>query len=258
MNFLNVLKCFVKKNDKKILTGIGIAGYAMTAYLSVSAYKETVKRIDEKAKEKGEPLTKKEIVKEVWGPWVKTAVAFSTSTLCILSVECKFMKEKASLIGLVKTSETALFELEKQTKEAVGEETFNKIKEKVTEKQMQQQTNIPKKTYLDDSRELYYDGEYGGYFYATELEIYKAFEETRSDIEWAKNTGLGKDFKEYVPLSNLYYRLHGEPIGIGDDFGYFVEEYRCNKFDYTISDEYKLAPNGKRALVIYYDKAVPV
>lgn len=256
MDILKVTKTFFRKYSTQILTGVGIVGYGVSMYLSAKAYEECKQALSEKSKELNlEKLPAKEIVKTIWKPCVLPALTFTSSTICILGAQNILLKKNAALLTAYKTSETAYAEFQRQTKEKVGEETFKQIREKTAEKQMEKEEVPSRKTYLDDERELYYDGTYGGYFYATELEIYKAFEETRNDIEWANNTSLGKGFHQMVPLGDLYYRLHNEPIGIGDDYGYDVEEYRINKLDYQISNDYKIAPNGKRALVIFYDKA---
>ena len=259
MDILKVTKAFFKKNSSQILTGIGIAGYAVSMYLSVKAYEECKEALSKRCEElEVEKLPAVEIAKTIWKPCALLALTFTSSTVCVLGAQNILIQKNAAILTAYKTSETAFAEFQLKTKEKVGEETYNQIREKVTEKQMSSEPAPDRKTYLDDQRELYYDGTYGGYFYATELEIYKAFEQTRDDIEWARNTSLGKDYHQYVPLGDLYYRLHGETIGIGDDYGYDIEEYRINKIDYTISNDYKQAPNGKHALVIYYDKATPI
>lgn len=261
MDILKVMKQGFNKYSTHILTGLGIGGYALTAYLSAKAYEECKRNIAKRCEElKVEKLPPKEAVKVSWKAWIFPCVTFGTSTVCILGAENILFKRNTGLLMTYKATETAYAEFQRQTKEKVGEETYKQIRDKVTEKQMEADSDkVPsRKTYLDDERDLYYDGSYGGYFYATELEVYKAFDETNDDIKWANNTSLGKDYHEMVPLGNLYYRLHGEPIGIGDDYGYDVEVYKHSKLDYTISDTYKSAPNGKKALVIYYDKAEPI
>ena len=258
MDILKSTKKFFTKYSTQILTGVGIVGYGVSMYLSAKAYEECKKKLSERSSELNlKKLPAREIAKTIWKPCILPALTFTSSTICVLGAQNILLKKNAALLTAYKTSETAYAEFQRQTKEKVGEEAYNQIRDKVAEKQVNAE-EAPRKSYLDDARELYYDGTYGGYFYATELEIYKAFEQTRNDIEWANNTSLGKDFHQMVPLGDLYYRLHNEPIGIGDDFGYDVETYRINKLDYQISSDYKIAPNGKHALVIFYDKAEPM
>lgn len=254
------IKKFCRKHATKGLTTIGFLGMGLSCYFTARAWEECKERINQRKEElEKDKLTVKETVAVCWKPFVLPFLTFSTSAGCILLAEKIFIKKNAELVALYKASETALAEFKSETRKEVGEETFKKIQEKATENQMAKDLTYDRKTYLDNERDLYYDGTYGGYFYATELEVYKAFEEMRDDLKWAKNTSLGRDdYKEYVPLGNLYYRLHHEPIEIADDYGYPVEDYTHNGFDYTISAEYKQAPNGKKALVIYYDKAVPI
>ena len=259
MDIFPFVKRLIRRNSTKILAGVGITGYFVTSIFSIRAYKECERRIEQRKEELGmDKLTTAETIKVCWKPAILPILSFTTSSICIIGAQNILLKKNAALLAAYKASETTLAEFKKQTKTTVGEEAYKKIQDKVTEKQIEQVEIPNKKTYLDDERELYYDGTYGGYFYATELEVYKAFEETRADIEWARNTTLGTGYRQMVLLGDLYFRLHNEPIGIGDDFGYDVEKYRCNKLDYMISNDFKTAPNGKKALVIYYDKADPI
>ena len=267
----SVLKMGLKNHAPELLVSAGIGCYGLFGYLSIKSYDKCKEKISKRKEELNlEKLPAGEFVKTCGKDLIWPTAAFTVGTICVVSSNNiqkatikELVKKNATLAVACKGAEVALNEFEKQTKEAVGEETFNQIRNKVVEKRMEEtpvpeEPTIDKKSYLDNERDLYYDGTYGGYFYATELEIYKAFEETRSDLEWAKNTALGKDYHQMVPLGNLYFRLHNEPLGIGDDFGYDVEQYKYNKFDYMISNDYKTAPNGKKALVIYYDKAEPI
>jgi hypothetical protein len=248
---------FIEQNSSQILTGIGLIGFAATIPLSIKAYNKCMEDLDARREELGvDELTTGEVVKICWKPMIIPTLMFATSSACVIGAQQKILKKNAALIAAYKTAETSLAEWKNQTKAEIGEEKYKALQEKVVEKEMQE-AQVPAKTYLDSNKNLYYDGVYGGYFYATELEVYKAFEETRSDLEWCKNTQVS-NYEEYVPLTDLYWRLHHEPIGIGDDWGYPVSKYQHNKFDYSIEREFKEAPNGHKALVICYDEAVKI
>ena len=266
MSVLNTVKGFITKNSTKILLTLGIFGYGYSCYSFAKSYETCKKRINlRKAELEVEKLPVKEVVKTCWKPMALPTLSFITSSVCVFEAHNILLKKNAGLVAAVKTSEIALSEFKKETKKAVGDEVYKQIQDKAAENQMQSE-QVPerfnKKEYYDDERDLWYDGTYGGYFRATEVEINKAFEDTRADIAIGNRTSLGRDYHEYIPLQDLYYRIHGEPIGIGDDFGYDVREYspECGgvKLEYMISDTYKKAPNGERALVLYYDKAKPI
>lgn len=262
----------LKKNSSGILMGAGIAGFGLSCYFSAKAYDECKNRLEKKKEEIGQdtlPIT--ETIKVCWKPMLLPTISFISSSIMVLYSRNIILKKNAALLLAYKGAETALTEFQNETKAKVGEEVFKEIKDKATEKQMQKE-EVPetfnKKTYLDSQKELYYDGTYGGYFYATPLEIERAFQEMRDELSWIRYTSdskycssgivVNKDCKEGVKLMDIYYRLHNEPLGIGDDYAYFFEDYMHSTFDYTISDTYMTAPNGARALVIYYDKAKPV
>lgn len=258
---MNKLKNFCKKHASQILTTAGIVGYAGCAFLSARAYKECCNRLDQRKQElQVAKLPVKEVIKTCAGPCAPAVLAFATSTACVLGAQNHLMKENADLLALYKGSEFALTEFKKHAKEEFTEEKFKEIEQKVNAATVEKQmavTEVPKKTYLDSDEDLWFDGTYGGYFYATELDIYKAFEETRADLKWAEHTST-TGYHEYVPLNDLYYRLHGDPIGVGDEYGYFVDKYMSNTLSYTITGETKKARNGKPARVIVYDRAEDV
>lgn len=261
MNLKQLAKAFKKQiydHGTEILTTVGILGFAASAVLTAKAYEDCKERIERRRKElKVDKLDAKETVKTIWKPCLPPLITFTTSAVCIIGAQNILLKKNAALAAAYKVMETGYNEFREQAKKELGEEKYKEIEQKVTEKQMEE-APMPKKTYLDDEKELYFDGTYGGYFYATELDVYKAFEETRDDLKWAANCSLGRDYREYIPLNDLYYRLHGDPIGIGDDYGYFVDKYSVNKLDYDDrTGDIKIAPNGKRARVIFYDKAEP-
>lgn len=268
-----LLKEGAKSHAPEILTGTGIMLYGLSCYFSATSLEKCKDKVTQKKEELGvEKLPVKEAIKCCWRYAIIPGVTFGIATGCVIKSNrikdgqiADLVKRNTALALACKGTEMALDEFEKQTKETVGEETYKEIKDKVTQKKMDEtalpeelQDNTYRKTYLDNERDLYFDATYGGYFYATELEIYKAFDETNKDMAWSRNLSLGKDYKEYVPLGDLYFRLHGEPLGIGDDFGYCAEEYIHNELTYSIEPSYKTAPNGMKAFVITYPRAEPM
>lgn len=249
----------LKDNSSGILMGAGIAGFGLSCYFSAKAYDECKNRLEQRKEDLDQdklPIT--ETIKVCWKPMLLPTISFISSSIMVLYSRNIILKKNAALLLAYKGAETALTEFQNETKAKVGEEVYNEIRNKTDEKRIESEELPPRRTYLDSNQELFFDGTYGGLFYSTEFDIYKAFEETRDDIKYAQRTSLGKkDYKEYVPLGDLYYRLHGKPLGIGDDYGYDIEKYNKShtKLEYTITDGYIRADNGMKATVIYYDKA---
>lgn len=254
------LKDFFRRNSSQILTVVGIIGYAGCAILSARAYKTCCERMEIRKKElQADKLPVKEVVKTCALPCLPAAIDFALSTACVVGAQSSLMKKNAGLLVALKGSESALAEVYTQTKAIAGEETYKAIREKVAEKQMTE-TKVPERLtieengncYLDDNKTLWYDATYGGYFYATPVEVERIFSQKRQVLQ-GDRFGGGEDFD----MGDLYFDLHGEPIGIGDDFEYRAEDYLHQTFDYMDSGDYKTAPNGKPAKCIYYDKAKP-
>ena len=89
MKKLDVAKLFktVKttalKKSPEILTGIGIVGIGMTVVLTATATIKAVKLIEEEKTNKGddEELTKVEVVKVAWKPYLPAAAQARSPTL---------------------------------------------------------------------------------------------------------------------------------------------------------------------------------
>lgn len=255
------LKKWLFDHSTEILLTIGITGYAGCMILSAKTYETCKNNIRKKKEELDRELTKKEMISVCWKPCVPLVVGFATSTACIIGSENILLRKNAALAAFAKSTEIAYSELQKEAKAELGEEKYKEIQQKVDQKRAEAETDqlktLDRKTYLDSNRELYYDHNYGGFFEATETEIFKAFSETNDEIKWEEHACEGDDYKSYVPLNNLYYRLHqGLSIGIGDHMGYPVGQF--NKIQYDIPGDYIIAPNGKRAMLIYYDEAVDI
>lgn len=91
-NLPNVLQKSLKnvsksasKNSPMIFLAANIALIGLTVYTTYKATKKTEKIIDEKEKEKGEPLTTKEKAKATWKEWVPVAVAATSAAGCAIA-----------------------------------------------------------------------------------------------------------------------------------------------------------------------------
>ena len=75
---------FMKRNSATILTCIGAAGVAATAVLSATQTPKALRLIEEAKKEKGEELTKVEVVKAAAPAYIPAVAVGGATEACIL------------------------------------------------------------------------------------------------------------------------------------------------------------------------------
>lgn len=237
----------LQRNASTILIWTGIFGFGVSCVATAKAYTECKELVKKKKEElKVDKLPVKEVVKTCWKPCVLPLLTFSTSTICVLGSRNIILKEKAALAALYKATETALTEFKNETKREVGEETFRKIQSEAAANKAAANPDpiIYKELPIDET--LYYDDTYGGYFYSTDVKINKAFENARKKLNSA--------FDNTLLASELYYDLHnGETMTVGENLEYRAEDYIHRDLDVIYGDYWKIAPNGRRAVPIFYD-----
>lgn len=120
-------KQFLQRNSSTILTCIGSVGVVATAVLAVSATPKALKLIEEATDEKGEELTKMEVVK-VAGPAYIPAIAVGVSTIaCVFSANVLNHRHQAALTSAYALVDTAYKDYRNKVKELYGEETDTNI-----------------------------------------------------------------------------------------------------------------------------------
>ena len=80
--FFNGIKRSVGKHSPEIMIGMGMAGMVATTVMAVKATPKALVLIDQAENEKNDELTKTEVLKAAWKPYIPAAVT------CVLSVGC--------------------------------------------------------------------------------------------------------------------------------------------------------------------------
>ena len=241
----------LQRNASTILIWTGIFGFGVSCVATAKAYTECKELVKKKKEElKVDKLPVKEVVKTCWKPCVLPLLTFSTSTICVLGSRNIILKEKAALAALYKASETALTEFKNETKKIAGEETFKKIEQEAVKNQASNNQNFKEtsnEVILD--KPLFYDPYKDKYFRSTVTDIQDVFHDIH-DRMTDRNS-----FEDEVSYADLYYELYnGSTAERLDDWGYYSKDYSYrNKFKVTFGDYYVIAPNGERAIPIFYD-----
>lgn len=120
-------KQFWKDNSATILTGLGSIGVVATAVLAIKATSKAVKVLKDSKEEKGEELTKSEIVKKVGKIYIPTVLTGEATIGCIIGSNVLNKKQQASLMSAYALLDNSYKEYKNKLKELYGEEAHQDI-----------------------------------------------------------------------------------------------------------------------------------
>lgn len=262
-NFKNALKTverFAKQYSPEILTGIGIAGFITTAVLTGKATLKAKELIDDKKLEKTKEiaeklpentsetawkqaeeeakLSKKEVVKVAWKPFLPVVITGIASAGCCIGGISISARRTAALATAYKLSQEALETYKDKVKEEIGEEKAKELSEKSNNDILAKYPVSKSKIYeTGNGTDLCYDTYSGRYFHCCQNAIERAMLDINKQM-------LDSDFA----MMNDYYEYLGlDPIGAGYETGWNINDGLVD-VDITggVSDE------GKPCLVVNY------
>lgn len=205
-SLLRKSQVFLKKNSATILTCVGAAGVIATTVTAVKATPKAVALLDEAKKEKGEDLTKLEVVKIAGPAYVPTVILGASTLACIFGANVLSRRGQASLMSAYALADGAYKDYRKKVDELYGEEAGDLIKAGIAKDKYNE--NLVKM--VEDGKLLYYDFYSERYFEATPYQVSRA--------EYEVNRTLMLD--DAVYLNEWYTHLDIDTIEHGYDFGW--------------------------------------
>ena len=240
-----------RKHSPEILTGIGIAGMLSTTILAVRATPKALMLIEEKKREKkfaGEQpeLTKVEIMKTAWKPYIPAAVTGVASVACLVGASSVNARRNAALAAAYALSETTLADYKEKVVETIGEKKAQAVDDAVAKDQIEK--NPPSKNTViatDKGETLCYDSISGRYF--------------KSDIEHIRRSVNNLNerllFDTHISLNEYYDEIGLEEIyPLGDALGWTVDPDSANKGLIELKFDSQLA-EGTPCLVVKFQNA---
>lgn len=210
MKLLNASKQFTKKHAPEIMTAVGIGSMVVSVASAITSTPKAIANVEQAEREKGEQLTKTEVVKAAWKCYIPTAVSFAVGTGCLIGANSVSTRRTAAMAAAYKISETALTDLKEAVKETVDEEKAQEIKEKVNKKQVERAISENREVIHLDDGELCYDQMSGRLFRSDWIRVGKA----ANKVMWLINHQM------HASLNDFYYELGLPPIAIGDQIGW--------------------------------------
>lgn len=205
-SLLSKSQMFLKRNSATILTCVGAAGVVATTVTAVKATPKAVALLDDAKKEKGEDLTKLEVIKIAGSAYIPTAVIGISTLACIFGANVLSRRGQASLMSAYALVDSGYKDYRKKVDELFGEEASDQIKAGIAKDKYEETPNIV----LEEGKRLYYDYYSEQYFEATPYQVQKA--------EYEVNRTLMMD--DAVYLNEWYQNLGLEKLEHGDDFGW--------------------------------------
>ena len=204
-NLLNHSKLFLKRNSSTILTCVGGAGTIATAVLAVKATPKAMKLLDRAKEEKGEDLTKVEMVKVAWKPYIPAIITGASTLACIFGANILNKRQQAALTSAYALLDNSYKEYKKKAGELYGEDADQRIREEIAkDKYVEEDISV------SDNKQLFYDQFSRRYFESTTADVIRA--------EYEMNRRLSTFSGVYL---NEFYELLGIPsVNYGDHLGW--------------------------------------
>lgn len=241
---LNGSKLFVRKNASTILTCIGATGVIATSVLAVRATPKALMLLENAKEEKGESLTKMEVVKTA-GPAYIPAVLVGMSTIaCIFGANVLNQQRQAALTSAYVLLDNTYKRYKSKVADLYGEETDRYIRE-----------DIAKDRYIGEDQSnddviLFYDEFSGRYFNATMADILKAECEVNKKLSNFGEVCLN-EFYELVGLNKVDY---------GDCLGWSVVdiyEMYCEKQIDFCHEKFILDDGLEGYIIVFSREPIP-
>lgn len=232
------VKNTLSKKSPEILIGFGVAGMITTTILAVKATPKAIRLIEEAEEEKEDDLTKTEVIKAAWKPYVPAVVTGIVSISCIIGSNSVNAKRNAALATAYNISQTAFAEYKDKVVETIGEKKEQAIKNKIAKEKMEKDPVTKSEVIITEKgNTLCYDAATGRYF--------------KSDIDKIKKAVNELNFKMlnemYVSLNDFFEALGLSGTALGNDLGWNLDGG-------TIEVEFssQIADDGTPCLVIDY------
>lgn len=189
------MKDFLKRNSSTILTCVGAVGVVGTAVMAVKATPKALTLIKKAEKEKGEKLTKLEVVKVAGPSYIPAVITGAATIACIFGSNVISKHQQASLMSAYALLDSSYKEYRDKVDEIYGEEAGEKVRAEIAKDKY-----TGDGTLLEDDKELFYDFYSGRYF-----------ESTKEAVLWAQYEINRALFVHCAAGLNEYYDFLGLP-----------------------------------------------
>ena len=202
---------FLHRNSPTILTVIGAVGVVATAILAVKATPKAVKQLEKATYEKGEDLTKLEVVQVAGPSYIPTVVMGAATIACMFGANALNKQKQASLASAYALVDRSFKEYRSKLIELKGEEVDREVRDAVVREHCDYHViglDIP------DKKMKFYDEISGRYVECYERDII--------DAEYHLNRNY--IMRGYSPLNEFYDFLGLPHTKEGEELGWSTSD----------------------------------
>lgn len=198
------MKDFLRRNSSTILTCVGAVGVVATSVMAVKATPKALTLIENAEKEKGEKLTKFEVVKTAGPSYIPAVITGVATIACIFGSNVISKHQQATLMSAYALLDNSYKEYKKKVDEVYGEEAGKQIRSEISKDKYAGDVVV-----TDDEKELFFDFYSGRFFESTKEDVLAAEYETNRTLMVDGAVGLN----EFYELLGLEPRPEYEEIG---------------------------------------------
>ena len=221
MNLLQSSRLFLNRNASTILTCIGGVGVVATSVLAVKATPKALAVLEEARDEKGEELTKMEVIK-VAGPAYVPAILVGASTIaCIFGANVLNKRKQAAIMSAYALLDNSYKEYRNKVNELYGENADDNVREELAIDKFEESDFD-----VEGEKQLFYDEFSERYFESTMEKVIKAEYEINKKISLWGGANLN-EFYEHLDIAPTDYGEH-----LGWSSGYLMESVWSDWLDF--------------------------
>lgn len=231
----------IRENSPAILTALGVAGVASTAYLSSRAGYYSAAHTIHAQIEEGRNLTAKEKVELNWKKYIPVVLVAGGTIGFIIGAHNVSMRRNAALMSAVTLGETALREYRDKMVELAGANKDQKAIADIAKDDVEKNPPSEKEfVLLKEGEQMFRDKYTGRYFMSTVDKIRKA--ENKINNQIIKH--------DYALLNDFYTEIGLESVDAGDEMGF--------NNGHMLELEISAVPFQDKAILVVSFKRLPV
>lgn len=207
----------MRRNSTSILTGLGVASLATTAYLTARAsFKASELLLD--AKERNDlreislPMTKRDKFALVWQLYLPASGVGILGAACIISANRVGSKRTAAMAAAYTMSQEAFSDYRDQVVEKIGERKEAQVREAVSAENVRK--NAPDGTIVIAQGKVLFRDSVSGRYFESEIETVRRAENDFNQMLLHDSYGSLSEWYSRIGLSNTAFSDH---IGFNTD-----------------------------------------
>lgn len=198
-NLLLCTKSFLSRNASTILTCVGGVGVVATSIMAVKATPKATRLLEEAKEEKGENLTKFEVVKTAAPVYIPAIVTGVATIACIFGANALNQRKQASLMSAYALLDSSYKNFKMKVEELYGEGAIAEVRKEIVKDQYERED-----VSVEDDKLLFYDEFSERYFNATMADVLRAEYEINKKISLWGGAFLN-EFYEWLDIPPVDY-----------------------------------------------------